>query len=206
MKPLFVHGNVKPALLCKQPFHGPLPDGKGIPVLEDEVPNAVGKRDEAVGMVLGPGNVDLHGGMADVGTLKMAQFIQAHPGSVKDGNGKLKLKGAGSLDEAGYFLRRRHIREKGVKGAERELGLIPILMQDIHVEKLKIRDNHVDRAVGKRALLLKEIKEAAHILPGSILGRNGTVIKILEIRLDISRVRTDGIVRKSSCMKHLNKG
>lgn len=70
MKPLFVHGNVKPALLCKQPFYGPLSDGKGIPVLEDKVPNAVGKRDEAVGMVLGLGNVDLHGGMADVGTLK----------------------------------------------------------------------------------------------------------------------------------------
>lgn len=206
LEPLLVHRPVKAPLLCKEPFHGTFAWWEGIPILEDEVPNAVSERDEAVRMVLGLGNVYLHGGMADVGTLKMAQFIQAHAGSIKDGNGKLKLKGVCSLKEPCYFLRGRDVRKKGVKGAERELSLIPILMQDIHVEKLKIGDHHVDGAVGKGALLLKEIKEGTHILPGSVLRRNGKVIKILEIRLDISRVRTDGIVRKSFCMKHLNKG
>lgn len=48
LDPLFVHGPVEPALLCKEPFPGTRLRGEGIPVLQDHLPDALGKRDITV--------------------------------------------------------------------------------------------------------------------------------------------------------------
>ena len=93
---------------------------------------------------------------------------QPHSSGIKDGDGKIQFWVVCSLKGARDFPGGRNIREKSVKNPERELGLIPILMQDIHVEELEIRNDHVDGTVGKAASLLNEIKIIAHVLPGSI--------------------------------------
>lgn len=128
LEPLLVHRPVKAVLLGKEPVHGTISLREGIPVLKNQVPDAAGERDIAVGMVLGFTDMDLHGGMADIGTFQMTEFIQAHAGGVKDGDCEPELKAVGGIKEQGDFFRRRDVREIGVKRAEGKLSPIPVLM------------------------------------------------------------------------------
>ncbi len=49
LEPLLVHRLVKAPLLGKKPIHGAFTLREGIPVVKNQVPNAVGKRDITVG-------------------------------------------------------------------------------------------------------------------------------------------------------------
>ena len=73
------------------------------------------------------------------------------------------------------------------------------------MEELEIGNDHVDGAVREPPLVLDQVKEIAHMLPGSILRRDGDVLKVIEIGFDIRRIRADGIIGKFSGPKHLNK-
>lgn len=205
LEPLFIHGLVQAALLGEKPFRGALPLGKGVPVLQDHLPDTFRKGDITVRMVLGLTDMNLHGRMVNIGTSEMAQFVKPHPGGIEDGDGEFEFRTVRGLQDACHLLRGRDVGKEGVKSAEREPGFIPVLMQDIRVEELEIRDDHVDGTVGKIPFGLNPVKKVAHILPGSIFGQDGTGIKIVQIRFDIGGVRADRVIRKPFGMKHLNK-
>ena len=71
LEPLLVHRRVKTALLCKEPLCWALSGRKRVPVLQDHVPNASGKRNITVRMVLGFTDMYLHGGRTDVRTFEV---------------------------------------------------------------------------------------------------------------------------------------
>ncbi len=89
--------------------------------------------------------------------------------------------------------------------AERDLVSIPVLVQDIGPEKLKMGNDRVHGTVREMARSLEPFQEPPDNLPGDIVRGEIPILKIGKIRSDISQITADGIRGKVLCLKHFNK-
>jgi len=140
-----------------------------------------------------------------IGVFQMAEFIEAHTGSVKDGDGEVSLWIVKGVKKTPDQLPVRDKRKISVELMERYLRAVPGLMEHIDPEKLEVRNNHVDGAVGKAAFRLYPFQERADNIPWNILRGKVQSLKISKERLQIGLIISNRIVRKVSGLKHLNK-
>lgn len=195
----------KASLLCKEPFHGPFTFWEGIPVGKDHLPDTFRHGDVAVTVVLGMPDIDLHRGTHDITAAQMAEFVQPHARSIEDRDGEFYFRFVSRIQKTLYLGRGRDIWQISIEGPERDLCLIPVLMEDIKLKTLQIRNDHVDSTVRKAPPRLDEVQKIPHVLVRSQFRGNLDTVKISKVRLDISSINADSILGELAGAKHLNK-
>lgn len=141
--------------------------------------------------------------MLDVSTFQVTDFPNPETGGEHKTKDCLIFDVSDGKKKGLHFLPGRDKGNKGIKLPERELIRIPCFVQDINVKKSKLRNTCVDSPVRKGTGILKPEDKIAHMLPGSIIGRDRSNIrKILQVGRNISGIRNNRVVSKTTKGKH----
>lgn len=147
--------------------------------------------------------MDALSGMLDVRTFQVADFANPEPCGKHETEDGLIFDVSDRKKKCLHFLPGRNKRNKRIKLPERKLIRIPRFVQDINVEESELRDTGIDGTVRESTGILKPEDKIPHMLPGSIIGRNaGNIRKILQISRNISGIRNNGMVGKTTKGKH----
>lgn len=205
LEPLLIHRVVCICLLSKKPGLGPHVSGTGIPIIPDSRADTFWNGDITVRAVFGHRDIEPPGREENMAALEVAQFVKPQPGSVKNRTGEACFWMAKCFQEERDLGPVRDKGQIGAELAERDLGRIPGLMEDIDPKKLKMGNDHVHSPVRKMAGSLERFQKLTDNIPGNKFGGETPLEKERKVRLDISLIVTDGIGGKIPCLKHFNK-
>lgn len=143
-------------------------------------------------------------GMLDIRAFKVAHLTNTEPGREHQAEEGFPFQIIDRSKKGLHFLPRRDKRNIRVKSAEGKLVAVPRFMKDIESEKAQLGDAGIDSTVRESAGLLDPCNKLPEILPGSIFGQDpGDIFQILKICRDISGIRSNGVVSKTTQGEHL---
>ena len=169
------------------------------PILCEQVQGIPGQRGIAVLPGFGMGDMDAHVFSVNILIAQAAHFPDTQAGGIHECAHGPGLDAGHGGNELESFLLGRDIREIGVKLPQGKLCGIPWFVKNIDGKKAELRNTVINGSVRKILFFLQPADKTTQFRPGNIFRHLVQDIgKIVQIRADISRIRYDGMVRKTA--------